>query len=466
MRNLGIIGATILRRGTLMKLVTATALGACVLFGAYGTARAEVTSVEVVSSTELGSYNHRAYREVKLQLRGTAPGGAYDVPVTLAYPTHGRDYSGVAVVNVVNTISVTWPDPLPAPFTPDPFYQARLHLGDEYLFGSGHVYLSVNWDKGALEAAGTGAIADPGDGFTIIRDVAGLARDPSRISSKRRPNASGKVIAYGFSQSASLLRGFYRAHANSTGGLAFDGALYGGAGGSCLDPASGFYLCDDGPVSDGGKVIAFSSETDAMWTGYSERGQTADYRMMEIAGTAHIPISAVAFTDAPAQNPAGWQPVARASLRNLIDWIRGRTPPDSNYITLDEEVGDLLGAPFRQAIRDADGNALGGVRLPHMTATTDGHQVGAPLGRYEGFDFSAQDFFILLGGHFTPFDAPRLKALYPSHGAYVERVAKAAHRLVKRREILDDDSKAFIEEAAQSSVGKNKKGAPADYVSR
>ena len=69
---------------------------------------------------------------------------------------------------------------------------------------------------------------------------------------------------------------------------------------------------------------------------------------MEIAGTPH-PGFVFAFTDAPAQNPAGCQPVARASLRNLIDWIRGRTPPDSNYITLAEEVGDS--SAFRSARR-------------------------------------------------------------------------------------------------------------------
>ena len=148
--------------------------------------------------------------------------------------------------------------------------------------------------------------------------------------------------------------------------------------------------------TDPGAGLTWPDDFVAMTT--AQLTAPADPAGRRVDGGAHIPTSAVAFTDAPAQNPAGWQPVARASLRNLIDWIRGRTPPDSNYITLDEEVGDLFGAPFRQAIRDADGNALGGVRLPHMTATTDGHQVGAPLGRYEGFDFSAQDFFTLLGG--------------------------------------------------------------------
>ena len=312
----------------LTRLAAVIALGACVLIGANGTARASVVSVSVVSSTELGSFNHRAYREVQLRVVGAAPGGAYDVPVTLAYPTHGRDASGVAVVDVVNTVFITSPPPLPAPATPSPLYLARLHLGDDYLFGSGHVYLSVIWDKDALAISGTGTIAARSDAFSIIRDAAGLARDPRKIPSQRRPNASGKVIAYGYSQSASLLRGFYHEHANSAGGLAFDGALYGGAEGACFDPASYLYLvCVDGPVSDGGKVIAFSSETDAQWAGYGERGQTSDYRMLEIAGTSHIPKPVFAFTDAPAQNPASWQPVARASLRNLIAWIGGRRRP-------------------------------------------------------------------------------------------------------------------------------------------
>ena len=49
---------------------------------------------------------------------------------------------------------------------------------------------------------------------------------------------------------------------------------------------------------------------------------------------------------------------------------------------------------------------------------------------------------------------PRLEALYPSHGTYVERVTKAAHRLVERREILPEDAKAYIQEAAHSNIGK------------
>jgi alpha/beta hydrolase family protein len=440
-----------------VKFLTATAVGVCALLGGYDSARAAVTSISVVSVSEIGSYNHNPYREATLRMVGTARGGAYDVPLKVAFPTDGRDHSGVAVVDVVNTVFQAYPFPLPAPARPEPLYLARVHLGDDYLFGSGHVYLGVNWDKDVLDSTGTGTIAAGTDAYAIIRDAAALARNPRSIPVRARPPASNRVVAYGFSQSGNLLRAFYRDHANSTGGLAFDGALYGGAEGYCSDTALGsfgVYPCGDGPVSDGGKVIAFSSETDAEWFGYSERGQTANYRMIEIAGTSHIPRPVVPFDDAPAQNPASWTPAIRASLHNLIAWIDGVPPPDSNYITLDDEVGDLFGAPFREAIRDTHGNALGGVRLPHMTAEFHGHEVGAPLGTYEPFDFNATDILLIIGGHFTPFDAPTLDVLYPSHDAYVTRVAGAARRLVERREILAEDRKTFIKEAAHSNIGK------------
>ena len=83
------------------------------------------------------------------------------------------------------------------------------------------------------------------------------------------------MIAYGYSQTGGLLRTSTATHANSTGGLAFDGALYGGAGGFCLDPTlvrSGF-PCGDGPVSDGGKVIAFNGEGDASGSAIASAGR-------------------------------------------------------------------------------------------------------------------------------------------------------------------------------------------------
>src|SRR5215211_7124469 len=251
--------------GILMRVRAASAIALFVmLVGAAVTATAEaaITSVSVVSSTELGAFDHRDYREVVIRMVGTAPGGAYDVPVTLAFPEKSKDYSGVAVVDVINMSFVT-AAVVPAPATRVPMPLARVQMGDEYLFGSGHAYVGVHWDKGAVERLGIGTIAAAGDGFSILRDAAALARDPAQVASNGRPEASRKVIVYGFSQTGNLVRGFYHTHQNTLGGiLAFDGALFGSADGRCIVRPLPSFTCS-GPVSDGGKVIAFAAETDA-----------------------------------------------------------------------------------------------------------------------------------------------------------------------------------------------------------
>jgi hypothetical protein len=431
-----------------------SALAVALVFGSGLTATGlgAITSVSVVSSTQLGEFDHRDYREVTIRVIGTAPGGAYDVPVILAFPERARDYSGVAVVDVINTSYVTAPV-IPAPTTHTPVPVARLQMGDEYLFGSGHVYFGVEWQKAAVEFLGIGTIAAAGDAFTIIRDAAALARNPAQIPSNGRPEGASKVIAYGYSQTGGVVRGFYHSHQNTNGGLAFDGALYGAADGGCAEPPLPRFNCS-GTVSDGGKVIAFGTETDAERGGYLERGETSNYRFLEIAGTSHISKAKTAFVDAPNQNPIDSAPAARAALRNLIAWIDGTEPPASTYIELQPAESIVFGNPFRYAVRDADGNAVGGLRLPHMTATDSSGEVGAPLGTYDGADFAQTNFFLWLGGHFTPFDSAKLDSLYPTHGSYVERVAKAAHRLVERREILKEDANAYIREASHSTIGK------------
>jgi hypothetical protein len=442
-----------------MRFLTAIAIAACLLLllGARGPAGAAVTSVTVVSSTELGTFGHRDYREVKIRMRGTAPGGAYDVPVTLAFPERSKDYSGVAVVDVINTAFVVTPPPPPGTAVPIPV--ARVRMGD-YMFGSGHVYLGLEWQKSTVESRGIGTIAASGDAFTILRDAAALARNPALIPSGARREPVSTVIGYGYSQTGGLLRGLFHTGQNTVGGrLAFDGALYGAASGGCTEPPAAAVACD-GPFSDGAKVIAFGTETEAECGGWRERGETPDYRYFQIAGASHISASFLHFDPTPQQNPIDSTPADRAALRNLIAWIdEGTEPPSSDYVELEPGPADL-GLPacafrgFRNAVRDADGNVVGGLRLPHMTATDPSGEVGAPLGAYRGADVAQTNRYLFIGGMFTPFDSARLDELYPSHGAYVARVAKAAHRLVQRRELLTEDAKAYIAEAAHSTIGK------------
>ena len=170
----------------------------------------------------------------------------------------------------------------------------------------------------------------------------------------------------------------------------------------------------EGPLADGGKVIVVSTETDVEWNGYIERGENADYRVVEIAGVSHIPASAADFRGhgLPEQNPVELGPVVRAALVNLQAWLRGTEPPPSITIQLTEDAAkELQGSPYRTAARDADGNAIGGVRLPHMPAMlVDGRKSGAPLGRYNGLarEHENDNVFFLISGSFTPFPPENL----------------------------------------------------------
>ena len=118
---------------------------------------------------------------------------------------------------------------------------------------------------------------------------------------------------------------------------------------------------------------------------------------------------------------------------------------------------DLQGGPYRPAARDADGNAKGGLRLPHMPVVLgDGGKAGAPLGRYDGLAWAHEtsNIFFLISGTFTPFPPDKLEALYPNHKAYVAAVAAAAEDLVAKRYILPEDGAAYVEAAAQSDIGR------------
>jgi hypothetical protein len=437
---------------------TALVVGASITLG--GPASAEITKITVASTADIGPFRAKSYREVQATMEGTAPGGAYSVPITLAYPQAAADHNGFAIVDVVNTITIgkeQWVlggRPLPL---------ARMHMGDDFLFGTGNAYVGVIWDKKAVEALGNGKIAAPADGYTILRDTAGLARDPAKYlpDGAGTMPSSGKIVAYGYSQTGGLLRGWYFDHLNSQGGSpTFDGALVGGAGGGCFDLQKVEWKGCSGTLADGGKVISLLTETDVERGGDAERGDGPDYRVIEIAGVSHIPVSAADFRShgMSQQNPVGFEPVFRAALVDLEEWLNGRDPPASVAIELSDAAPRTFnGDPVRAAARDDDGNAKGGVRLPHMTTVlTDGTKVGAPLGHYTGFawDYEKSNFFFTISGTFTPFPDDKLRALYPTRDAYVSLVSAAAKELVAQRYVLTEDADAYIEAAKKKNIGQ------------
>ncbi|MDG3012814.1 hypothetical protein G4X40_21985 [Rhodococcus sp. D2-41] len=113
--------------------------------------------------------------------------------------------------------------------------------------------------------------------------------------------------------------------------------------------------------------------------------------------------------------------VASAALRALCVWIiDGAAPP----------VADPIATADGQIVRDRFGNALGGVRTPHVdvpVCTLTGETVQVPN-----------------NGATTPFTRDVLASLYPDEGAYVTAFAVSVERAVVAGFIRPDDGQALI----------------------
>lgn len=108
---------------------------------------------------------------------------------------------------------------------------------------------------------------------------------------------------------------------------------------------------------------------------------------------------------------------------------------------------------------DADGNPLGGIRLP---------QIQVPLGTYQGFNprrqgTGAENYLKAFDSSFWPFAQTRSERLskgdqrrsieerYENHAQYVREIEIAAEQLRAERFLLEDDAKAMVEFARKMS---------------
>jgi hypothetical protein len=94
----------------------------------------------------------------------------------------------------------------------------------------------------------------------------------------------------------------------------------------------------------------------------------------------------------------------------------------------------LVGATIA---RDADGNAIGGLRLPFMEV---------PVASYNG---NLCDLF----GTTTTFTPLRLDQLYPSHSSYLAQMLIATDRAVSNRYLICADAVMLMRHASASSIG-------------
>ncbi|HEY1274543.1 MAG TPA: alpha/beta hydrolase domain-containing protein [Thermoleophilaceae bacterium] len=308
----------------------------------------------------------------------------------------------------------------------------------------------------SLDVTNGGTVVDDSQSFDIYSQIAQLAKHPAHGAGPFKGLKVRRVYAGGVSQSARFLLLYY----NTVQPLArvYDGFLPGLGGPRVRTDVRT-------------RMLRVNTEND-VWRGQGDPairiGDTRYVHTWEIAGGSHVPASAVSpdpndfrailggiqTRDIGPQAPFDcvnpgpsdvevWA-VAHTAYDALDRWVtRGIAPPTAQPI----EVNGMTGTTWN-IVRDADGFAVGGIRLPSVTvpvALNNGENAPANLTN------PLNAFCVLYGTH-EPYSPEKLASLYRSHGSYVLRVAAAAARLVRQGFLLREDASTLVWRAIRADV--------------
>lgn len=342
---------------------------------------------------------------------------------------------------------------------------------------SGHAYVAVSCQEVGVQGGPSMAsdmslkklngeryasLKHPGDGFSydMFTQVARLLRSP---------NAAGllnglepqRLLGVGESQSATFLVTYI--NAVDPVARAFDGFLVHSRGTSAAH-LSGQSIFVGERVTGArlradlrAPVLMVETESDLIALGglAVRQPDTDMLRTWEIAGTAHAdnyllavggidsgsaPIETLAAAFEPLDNfmgtqltcPINFAPqhhyVTQAALNRLVAWIAdGQAPPTADLL-------ELASDDQSQLARDADGNALGGIRTPWSdvpTACNSG--IGEP------------GTFSYLFGTSVPFDQKKLATLYPGgEPQYLAKFEQSLDHAIQAGFILPADRSEIL----------------------
>jgi len=261
------------------------------------------------------------------------------------------------------------------------------------------------------------------------------------------------VIATGHSQSASRLATYL----NNVHPIdpVFEGVVVHGGGGRIRDDLSdvkvwkllaesdmGRQVSTRQPDTDGFRTweVAGSSHVDIIFAVESAKVRGVMNGQTEAQALAGIPAAGELSgrCDRPEYSRVPFRYVMNAAYDHMVRWIEGGEAPPTAPPMDTESVG-----PPASFVRNADGNATGGIQLAaHAvpTAMNAGQNTG-------------QGFCRLYGAH-NPFDAATLATLYPSHDGYVAMVREVTEANVAAGYILEVDAAETIRLAEESAIGR------------
>jgi hypothetical protein len=300
-----------------------------------------------------------------------------------------------------------------------------------------------------------GSLDHPGDGYAF--DITTQVARAVRAGAVSEGDAPDVVLAAGESQSAIALTTYINGVQPLT--QAFDGFFVHSrafaslplvAPGEAADLAGSMatpepvVLRDDLDVP----VLVLQAEGDVVGVLRSVDARQPDsptLRLWEVAGASHAdafllgPVADELDCGAPI-NRAPFHLVAKAALRSLDAWARtGDAPPEAPRIEVEGIDGD--GEPA--IVRDADGIALGGIRLP---------VVDVPSEVLSGAPPPSPDLICLLMGSTQPLPDGRALELHGDADAYLEAYETAADAVIEAGFVLADDREVLLAEARPDQV--------------
>ncbi len=426
----------------------------------------------ISGSANLYSYVNEASGSPEVSI--DTPDQPYTTRLLVRRPIDTGRFNGTVYVEVLNAT---------AGWDGDPIWQST----SEYLIRSGAVWVGLStkpntvnflrdsWGRGiwpARNAERYATLSMPAFGqvWDMLTQVGALLKTPAASGNPLAGYDVQRLIMVGYSQSAAYqvtyANSFHESARMADGRPVYDG-YYVSAGGARAKHALGPPgAVENIPLNDArnlidvaAPVIRFQTQTEVVnFPSYPTRQADADYpwlRTYEMAGGSHVDSHLAviggqalvrdlglppSFCPSPAIpfNPIRIGYVQSALMQALDRWIQtGAPPPASRFLQLDTSGASPVLA------RDADGNAIGGIRPP---------DVRVPLGNYVEAN-SGPGFCGLFGG-FDSFNAGVLQSRYRNHGSYVNQYQQAVQAVVHEGFLLKADADALRKAAAQSAVGK------------
>jgi hypothetical protein len=361
------------------------------------------------------------------QVEGEAP---YKTRIIVRRPAAAKKFDGTVVVEWLNVtglvdLEIDW------------------FNSWEHFVRSGHAWVGVSAQKVGVDALkrymmeryASLDVSSDDYSLDIFSQAVKAVRTPGSVDPLGSLPAPGLVIATGHSQSSGTLHDYY--DTLQAQHRLIDGFMFHGSGGRPSESAT-----------VGTKSMAVWSETEVSATGSAEP-DTANFRHWESAGSSHVSWKVNREYEPLLMRDRGFltpkecveQPhslipdyqVLNAAYFHLVHWIRGGAAPPS--LPRVQFNGSAIAV-------DADGNALGGIRLPQHavpTAQNDGENTGAV-------------FCFLFGSH-AAWTGEKLRDRYPARAGYVRRIDSAVKQGIAAGFLLPADAAETRTQARSAEFG-------------